>query len=100
MQIQRKLGADLIYQFDECTAYHDDRPYTEQAMHRSHRWGDRCLAEFARTHDGKQALYGIVQGGVYEDLRDISCAYVSSRPFSEQRSAAVLAVAKRKCTRL
>lgn len=81
MQIQRKLGADLIYQFDECTAYHDDRPYTEEAMHRSHRWGDRCLVEFERTHDGKQALYGIVQGGIYEDLREQSCTYVSSRPY-------------------
>jgi len=81
IDIQRKLGADLIYQFDECTAYHDDRDYTEKSMHRSHRWGDRCLAEFERTHTGKQALYGIVQGGIYEDLRAQSCEYVASRPF-------------------
>lgn len=81
MQIQRKLGADLIYQFDECTAYHDDRDYTAMAMERSHRWGDRCLAEFAKTHDGRQALYGIIQGGVYEDLRRQSIDYVQSRPY-------------------
>jgi queuine tRNA-ribosyltransferase len=81
MQIQRGLGADLIYQFDECTAYHDDRDYTAKAMERSHRWGDRCLAEFSRTHDGSQALYGIIQGGVYEDLRRQSVDYVMSRPF-------------------
>jgi queuine tRNA-ribosyltransferase len=81
MQIQRKLGADLIYQFDECTAYHDDRAYTELAMERSHRWGDRCLKEFERTHDGKQALYGIIQGGVYPELRARSIDYVMDRPY-------------------
>ncbi len=81
MEIQRKLGADLIYQLDECTAYHVDRDYTASSMERSHRWGDRSLAAFEKTHDGTQALYGIVQGGVYEDLRDLSCAYVNDRPF-------------------
>ncbi len=81
IEIQRKLGADLIYQLDECTAYHVDKDYTARSMEMSHRWGDRSLAEFERHHDGSQALYGIVQGGVYEDLRDISCAYVNDRPF-------------------
>lgn len=81
IDIQRKLGADLIYQFDECTAYHDDRDYTARSMERSCRWGDRCLAEFERGHTGAQALYGIIQGGVYEDLRAQSCAYVRERPF-------------------
>lgn len=81
IDIQRKLGADLIYQLDECTAYHDDRAYTAQSMERSHRWGDRCLAEFERGHNGRQALYGIIQGGVYEDLRAASCAWVKDRPF-------------------
>ncbi len=81
IDIQRRLGADLIYQFDECTAYHDDRDYTALSMERSHRWGDRCLAEFERGHDGRQALYGIIQGGVYEDLRAQSCAYIRDRPF-------------------
>lgn len=81
IDIQRKLGADLIYQLDECTAYHDDRGYTAKSMERSHRWGDRCLAEFERGHNGRQALYGIIQGGVYEDLRAVSCAWVKDRPF-------------------
>ena len=81
INIQRKLGADLIYQLDECTAYHVDKDYTAKSMERSHRWGDRSLVEFERGHDGKQALYGIVQGGVYEDLRDTSCAYVNDRSF-------------------
>lgn len=81
IEVQRKLGADLIYQFDECTAYHVDRSYTEESMYRSHRWGDRSLAEFERGHDGRQALYGIVQGGVYNDLRVESCAWTKDRPF-------------------
>ncbi len=81
IDIQRRMGADLIYQFDECTPYHVERSYTENAMHRSHRWGDRSLAEFDRGHDGRQALYGIVSGGVYEDLRAQSCAWTKDRPF-------------------
>lgn len=81
IEIQRKLGADLIYQLDECTAFHNDRDYTAKSMERSHRWGDRSLVEFARTHTGKQALYGIIQGGVYEDLRKVSCDWTRSRPF-------------------
>ncbi|MDP7142464.1 MAG: tRNA guanosine(34) transglycosylase Tgt [Alphaproteobacteria bacterium] len=81
MEIQRQLGADLIYQFDECTAFHVDRRYTEDSMHRSHRWGDRSLKAFDEQHDGTQGLYGIIQGGVYEDLRAQSCAWVEDRPF-------------------
>ena len=81
IDIQRKLGADLIYQLDECTAFHNEKDYTLMSMERSHRWGDRSLKEFEKSHDGKQALYGIVQGGVYEEYRDISCGYVNDRPF-------------------
>lgn len=81
MRIQRKLGADLIFQFDECTPFHVPRAYTEKSMALSHRWGDRSLAEFRRGADGRQALYGIVQGGVYPDLRQISSSYTAERPF-------------------
>lgn len=81
MEIQREIGADLIMQFDECTAYHVSRDYTDNAMRRSHRWGDRCLAAFARTDDGRQGLYGIVQGGVYPELRAESSAWTRERPF-------------------
>ena len=81
IDIQRKLGADLILQFDECTPYHVDRDYTARSMALSHRWGDRSLAEFARGDDGTQALYGIVQGGVYPDLRRESADYTVGRPF-------------------
>lgn len=81
MEIQRKLGADLLMQFDECTPYHVDKDYTARSMEMSIRWGDRCLTEFERHDNGAQAVYGIVQGGVYEDLRRFSAEYTKDRPF-------------------
>ncbi len=81
MEIQRKLGADLLMQFDECTPYHVDRLYTARSMEMSIRWGDRCLVEFARHNDGSQSIYGIVQGGIYPDLRKFSAEYTADRPF-------------------
>ncbi len=81
MDIQRKLGADLIVQMDECTPYQVTKEYTAKSMEMSMRWGDRSLTAFEKAHDGKQGLYGVVQGGVYEDLRTQSAAYVASRPF-------------------
>jgi len=81
MEIQRKLGADLLMQFDECTPYHVDKDYTARSMEMSMRWGDRCLAEFERHDNGAQGVYGIVQGGVHEDLRQTSAAYTANRDF-------------------
>jgi len=81
IDIQRRMGADIIYQFDECTPYHVERDYTATAMERSHRWGDRSLVEFEKGHNGRQALYGIVSGGIYDDLRTISCDWTKDRPF-------------------
>jgi len=81
MEIQRKLGADLLMQFDECTPYHVDKDYTARSMEMSIRWGDRCLTEFEKHDNGAQAIYGIVQGGVYSDLRKFSAEYTKDRPF-------------------
>lgn len=81
MELQRKLGADLVVQFDECTAYQDTKEYTALGVERSMRWGDRSLAEFKRTNNGKQAVYGVIQGAHYEDLRAISTDYVNDRDF-------------------
>lgn len=82
IQIQRQLGADLIVVLDECTPFNVDKSYTERSMHMSHRWAVRSLNEFNRLNgDGKQALYGIIQGGVYEDLRTIGTDFVNSQPF-------------------
>lgn len=81
MEIQRNLGADLIVVFDECTPFHAGYDYTRASMERTHRWGDRCLKSFGESHDGRQALYGIIQGGVFEDLRAISVDMVNAQPF-------------------
>ncbi len=86
IDIQRKLGPDFVVQLDECTPFHVDRKYTARSMKMSHRWGDRSLAAF-RAFGGisanglPQAMYGIVQGGVYEDLRKESAEYTASRDF-------------------
>lgn len=82
IQIQNKLGADLIVQLDECTPYHVDKDYTARSMAMSMRWGDRSLAEHKRVDpEGRQAMYGIVQGGVYPDLRKESAEYTRDRDF-------------------
>jgi queuine tRNA-ribosyltransferase len=84
IEIQRQLGPDLVVVLDECTPFHVDKAYTEHSMEMSHRWAIRSLEEFKRGDDGRQALYGIVQGGVYEDLRERSCEFVNSQPFFGQ----------------
>lgn len=81
INIQRKLGADLIVQLDECTPFHVDKDYTARSMEMSMRWGDRSLEQWKRHDDGKQKMYGIVQGGVYPDLRQQSCEYTRDRDF-------------------
>jgi queuine tRNA-ribosyltransferase len=84
IRIQKLLGADVILPLDECTPYHVNRDYTARSMERSHRWELRSLAEFQKNSDGTQALYGIVQGGVHEDLRKISCDFVVGNNFFGQ----------------
>lgn len=81
IQIQNDLGADLIVAFDECTPFHSDKKYTAESMERSHRWEKRSLDKFISTNNYSQALYGIVQGGIYEDLRKRSSEFVSEHPF-------------------
>ena len=75
MAIQAKLGSDIALAFDECTPYHADRDYTARSMlERTHRWLGRCLDWHEREGPERQALFGIVQGGVHEDLRRESAA--------------------------
>lgn len=82
IETQVKLGADLIVSFDECTPFHVDKAYTAKSMRMSHRWGVRSLQEFNRLHGpDRQRLYGIIQGGVYEDLRKESCDFVNTNGF-------------------
>lgn len=82
--IQRNLGADLILVLDECTPFHVDKIYTKKSMEMSHRWALRSLKEFEKHSNNTQALYGIVQGGVYEDLRAISSDFINQNNFFGQ----------------
>jgi queuine tRNA-ribosyltransferase len=75
--IQENLGADIIMAFDECAPPHD-RTYNEQAMRRTHAWAERCLAAKTRSD---QALFGIVQGGIFPDLRARSAEFIQSLDF-------------------
>lgn len=82
IETQVKLGADLIVSFDECTPFHVDKAYTAKSMRMSHRWGVRSLTEFNRLNGpDRQRLYGIIQGGVYPDLRQESCDFVNTHDF-------------------
>ncbi len=69
MRIQAALGSDIALTFDECTPAHADYDYTARSTERTHRWLDRCLAWHEREGPGSQAIFGIVQGGVHQDLR-------------------------------
>lgn len=81
IRIQRGLGADLIVVLDECTPFHVDKSYTKASMERSHRWALRSLQEYLKHDNGTQKLYGIVQGGVYPDLRKESVDFVNNNEF-------------------
>nr|WP_234815195.1 tRNA guanosine(34) transglycosylase Tgt [Mycolicibacterium duvalii] len=72
--IQHRLGADIIFAFDELTTLVNTRAYQEQSVERTHRWAVRCVAEHRRLRELRpdrppQALFGVVQGAQYEDLR-------------------------------
>jgi queuine tRNA-ribosyltransferase/7-cyano-7-deazaguanine tRNA-ribosyltransferase len=74
MAIQEKLGADIIFSFDECTPPGTTHDYMKQSLDRTHRWAARCIA----AKKSKQALYGIVQGSNFEDLRKESARHISA----------------------
>jgi len=101
IKIQKKLGADLILAFDECAPHPSTDEYTKAAMVRTHNWVKRCIEEFNNSASGvysssearssgdsshsvrtisQQSLYGIVQGGVYEDLRQESAKFIAELP--------------------
>ena len=77
MRVQAALGSDIALVLDECTPYHADRDYTAASTERTHRWLDRCLAWHERHGPPRQAVFGIVQGGVHEDLRRASAERVA-----------------------
>ena len=83
MDAQIHLGADLIMAFDECTFYPITKKQARSAMERTHRWAERCLNYHLKhkTKNSKQLLYGIIQGGTYDDLRKESAKFISVLPF-------------------
>lgn len=75
--IQENLGADIIMTFDECAEPYD-RSYAQQAMNRTHQWAERSLKAKTRSD---QALFGILQGGIFEDLREQSAEFIAGLGF-------------------
>ena len=82
MEIQRIIGADIMMAFDECCPGDADKRYAQRSMELTHRWLDRCLKRFNETeplYGHHQALFPIVQGCQYEELRKVSAEYIASK---------------------
>lgn len=78
IEIQQALGSDVAMAFDECIPYPASHSYAKKSVHRTLRWAERCLEAH---HRDDQYLFGIVQGGVHEDLRALSARETSALPF-------------------
>ena len=84
INIQHKIGADIIMAFDECTPDDADIAYTKKAMKRTHEWAERCISEHKKNtkyHGYQQFLFGIIQGANHEELRKESAKIISSLDF-------------------
>lgn len=82
MDIERAIGADIMMAFDECPPGTSDYAYAKESMERTHRWLDRCVQRFSETeplYGYEQALFPIVQGCVYHDLRKASAEFIASK---------------------
>ena len=79
VQLQEELGADVIMVLDECSAYGDSYEKVKAAMLRTHQWAERCREAKQRN---EQALFGIIQGGIFPDLRRQSAEYLTALGFS------------------
>lgn len=79
MEIENALGADIIMAFDECAPYPASHDYVKQSLERTSRWAQRCKAAHKNTE--RQALFGIVQGGTYRDLREQSAEALVAMDF-------------------
>jgi queuine tRNA-ribosyltransferase len=78
MAIQAALGSDIALVFDECTPFHVERDYTARSTERTHRWLERCLGWHEQHGPAEQLVYGIVQGGVFEDMRRASAQTIAA----------------------
>nr|WP_243874932.1 tRNA guanosine(34) transglycosylase Tgt [Arthrobacter woluwensis] len=86
MQVQHQIGADIMFAFDELTTLQNSRAYQEESLERTRRWAERCVAEHFRLTEervGKpyQALFGVIQGAHYEDLRRKACRDLGAMNF-------------------
>lgn len=83
IEAQKKIGADFIVAFDECTYYKASYEYTKKAMERTHSWARRSLKvkSSKSIKSINQEMYGVIQGGCFEDLRKQSAKFISSLPF-------------------
>lgn len=97
IEAQMKIGADFIVAFDECVPYGSTRKYTEKSLKRTHEWAKRSLQSFTTSKvpsltrrgikeevvstPAKQSIYGVIQGGTFEDLRKESAKFISALPF-------------------
>lgn len=82
MDIERIIGADIMMAFDECPPYPSEYEYAKNSMHLTHRWLDRCLDRFNTTepkYGYQQALFPIVQGSTFRDLRIQSAEYIATK---------------------
>jgi len=79
IHVQNALGSDIMMAFDECPPYPAERDYLKNSLERTSRWAERCLK--ANQRPDEQAIFGIVQGGVYEDLRRQSAMDLTSLDF-------------------
>jgi queuine tRNA-ribosyltransferase len=81
IETQIKLGVDLVVSFDECTTSNSGYEYTKKSLERSHKWEEISLNYFEKNAKDHQMLYGIVQGGIFHDLRDKSINFVNEKNF-------------------
>ena len=82
IKIQHNIGADIIFAFDECVSSQASYEYQIKAMERTHKWAKQCIDYHKKSKNSKtQALFGIVQGGKFRDLRKKSAKIISSMPF-------------------
>ena len=82
ISIQRKIGADIIMAFDECTPYPCDYEYAKKSMYRTHRWLERCIEQDQKEpplYSYSQTLFPIVQGSVFKDLREQSAEFIAKQ---------------------
>lgn len=94
MQVQHEIGADIIFAFDELTTLYHDKRYQDQSLERTRRWALRCLDEHdrltnERSHRPYQALFGVLQGAHYEDLRRKAARDLGAMTSSGDRKSVV-----------